>query len=79
MIAKSDEGRPPLTRVDLDTAGCQAPGCTHVNHPVMYLHPRCHVSAGTRVEYHRDGVLRIRCRKCDSLVANVAVATFPLS
>ena len=75
MSAKLDE-RPPLTRVDLDSAGCDWPGCTHTDHPVMYLHPRCHPSAGTCVEYRRDGVLRIQCRKCEKLVAKVLVATF---
>lgn len=68
-----------LTRVDLDAAGCSSPSCSHADHPALFVHGRCHPSAGTRIEYRRDGILRVRCRKCEAPIANILVATFPPS
>lgn len=65
---------PALTRRDLDVASCQVPGCKHEDHEGLFLHARCHPSAGTRVEY-RDGELAIRCRTCETLVCKVRVAS----
>lgn len=53
---------PPIyTRADLD-----AP-------TPLFVHAACHPSAGTRDEY-RDGVLHIRCRRCEKPIINIAVA-----
>lgn len=73
---------PPLTTADLVRAtlnGCQMPGCTHQVHgvtPIVYLHSRCHPSAGTWAGYHADqpGLLKIICKRCRALVCEVAVA-----
>jgi hypothetical protein len=67
----------PLTRRQLDSAGCQVPGCDHRAHPGgLALHPRCHINAGTWVWYDA-GVLTIRCKKCEALVCKIAVAENP--
>jgi hypothetical protein len=62
-----------LTRKELDEATCQSPGCTHQDHGPLHLHSRCHPSAGTRVAY-AQGILTIRCRKCEAFIAQVLVA-----
>lgn len=63
-----------LTRVELDKGGCETPGCRH-DHTVLYLHGRCHQSAGQRVSYDkRTGNVRVVCRRCDELVVEIAVA-----
>lgn len=38
----------------------------------LFIHAACHPSAGTREEY-RDGVLHIRCRRCEKPIINIAV------
>lgn len=65
-----------LTRADLDGMGCQHPShdgtepCAEV-----YLHARCHPSAGTRASYSKaTGVLTVRCRHCRAHVASLAIA-----
>lgn len=70
-----------LRRRDLDdlaASGCQVPGCNHQNHGVLdeiYLHGRCHVSAGTEVLYKTaDKIIEVRCKKCKAFVAAVDVA-----
>lgn len=64
-----------LTRVELDKGGCETPGCGH-DHTVLFLYSRCHQSAGQRVSYDkRTGNVRVVCRRCDSLVVEIAVAT----
>jgi len=61
----------PLTVEDLNKAGCGMPNCTH-DHSVLYLHPRCHLSAGTRVRYEKKGrLLVIECWECGKEVARV--------
>lgn len=63
-----------LTRVELDQCGCDTPGCGH-DHTVLYLHGRRHRSAGQLVSYDkRTGNIRIACRRCDAVVAEIAVA-----
>jgi hypothetical protein len=62
---------------ELDATGCGIPDCGH-DHTVLYLHPRCHRSAATRASYDkRTGLLTLRCRQCNSLVAEIAVAEKP--
>lgn len=67
----------PLTRIDLDlmaAKGCQAPGCKNHDHTI-FLHGRCHMSAGLDVSYTRDSrALVIVCARCKRHVATVAVA-----
>lgn len=66
-----------LTREELDQGGCGTPGCTH-DHTVLFLYGRCHPSAGGRVSYDkRTGSLRVVCRRCEDLIAEVAVAKSP--
>ncbi len=63
-----------LTRVDLDQGGCAMPGCTH-DHTTLVLYSRCRQSAGQRVSYDkRTGNIRIVCRRCEALVAEIAAA-----
>ena len=67
----------PLTRRDLDAAGCGTPNCGH-DHSVLYLHSRCHPEARTKVSYHKvTGTLRVRCGRCDALVAEFEVMPWP--
>lgn len=40
----------------------------------MYIHGRCHMSAGMEVEYI-DGVLNVRCVECKKPTASIHVAT----
>lgn len=62
-----------LYRQDMDRLQCGVPGCTDQHEGPVFLHAKCHMGAGTRVSY-RFGILDVRCRKCESLVAQVAVA-----
>lgn len=67
----------PLTRAVLDEMGCGTPNCGH-DHTVLYLHQACHSGVGTRAAYDkRNGVLTIRCRRCEKVVAEIAVAAEP--
>jgi hypothetical protein len=64
----------PLSRKQLDPAGCGQPNCGH-DHSVLYLHSVCHPNAGTRVSYEKlTGLLTVACRRCQKLVAHVKVA-----
>jgi hypothetical protein len=68
-----------LTRAELDRAQCAVPGCTHRDHPVMFLNQRCHTGVGVQAIYLRGpGVLVIQCRRCEALVVNVAIADNPV-
>ena len=63
-----------LTREQLDQSGCGTPGCGH-DHTVLYLHGRCHPSAGSRVSYDkRTGNISVVCRRCSEPIAVIAVA-----
>ncbi len=68
----------PLTRNDLDAGvagGCQVPDCKHEHHDgVIFLNGKCHTGAGVDVSYTAGtGLLRIECRECGRLIAEVAV------
>jgi hypothetical protein len=64
----------PLTRHDLDPQGCGIPDCGH-DHSILWLHSRCHPSAGVRARYiKKTGVLTICCRSCENWIADIAVA-----
>lgn len=63
-----------LTREQLDQGGCATPDCGH-DHTVLYLHGRCHPSAGARVSYDkRTGNISVVCRRCNEPIAEIAVA-----
>jgi hypothetical protein len=54
--------------------GCQAPGCDHKGHnAVVWLRPRCHVSARIGVRY-QSGKLFLSCETCNKTFLVVAVA-----
>jgi len=57
----------------LDHARCATPGCAETHGP-LYLHSRCHPNAAVEVCYEA-GILTIRCKKCQTLVIEVSVAT----
>ena len=69
----------PLNRIDMDlmaARGCQQPGCDHKDHSIFFLHPRCHIRAGTWTSYDRDtGLLSVTCKQCKKLVAEIEVAS----
>lgn len=53
---------------------CNAPGCDHTAHDAsMAMRARCHPTAGTWC-FYRNGVISVRCRICERLVAEIAVA-----
>jgi hypothetical protein len=66
-----------LTKEDLDAMtkeGCGVEGCNNCG-DVMFLHSRCHVGGPIEVSYrHRSGVLRVGCKKCGAVIAQIAVA-----
>lgn len=69
-----------LTREKLDGMACSECG-KDLGDPVhkeghdrrLWLHGRCHPSAGSRVSY-LDGVVTVACRQCKKLIAELAVA-----
>jgi len=64
-----------LTRDGLDMLlkqGCSTPGCRETHGP-MFMHCAQHIHAPVSVSYH-EGSLQVRCAKCHSVVATVAVA-----
>jgi hypothetical protein len=61
---------------DVETAGCNAPRCTHDDHGMLYMPGRCHPGAGTRVVYTKGtGFIEVACHKCGEWIANIAVAS----
>lgn len=61
----------PLTQGDLNRL---VPNCSHDDHGVMFLHPRCHPGAGNEVSYDRTtGCLTIKCNRCKQLIVIVEV------
>jgi len=61
-----------LTRKQLDQAECD--DCDDPDYE-LYLHGRCHPSAGTRASYDkRTGVLTISCRQCRRFIADLKIA-----
>jgi hypothetical protein len=64
-----------LTRADLDEAHCGVPGCTHDDHDRLFLVQKCHPRSGVEVSYdRRDGLLRLRCRRCLMPISEIEVA-----
>jgi hypothetical protein len=62
-----------VTKKDLDASGCGVPDCGH-DHSVLYLHPRCHLRAGTRVRYEKaTGLLVVECVRCGREVTRIAL------
>lgn len=71
--------RSVLIRRDLDTHGCDIPGCTHADHPEgLALHARCHPASTLQVWYH-DGTLTVKCATCKADICQIAVASVLLS
>jgi hypothetical protein len=65
---------PPLTRQQLDAAGCGTPNCGH-DHSVIYLVSGCHPASGVEVRFNKPrGLLEVRCKRCEKPVADVKVA-----
>jgi hypothetical protein len=71
-----------LTQIQLEmacVAGCQMPGCTHEHHgtaKTIFMNAKCHMDAGLEVFYTSgSGTLKVSCRKCHSVIAEVSVAT----
>jgi hypothetical protein len=66
-----------MTKTQLDlmvASGCQGEGCTHDTHEEgVWLHGRCHPSAGVSVHY-LNGVLTVSCFRCHKAIAAIAVA-----
>jgi hypothetical protein len=64
-----------LTRLDLDGQLCMVPGCTASthNHGGLVLRAFCHPRADSIVIY-ANGVLTIRCGKCNRHIVHVGVA-----
>jgi hypothetical protein len=56
--------------------GCGVADCDHAHHAEpLFLHARCHLDGRIEVSYrHGSGVLRIGCRECGKVIAQVAVA-----
>lgn len=66
-----------LTRVELDKARCQVPGCNHRHHGAgLAIHGRCHPTARMEVWY-ADGLLTFHCGRCLQVVTVIAVAEKP--
>lgn len=64
----------PLTRSELDTAGCAcgAPDCPDDG---LFWHSRCHPDTPTWGEYRKStGVLILRCAECEKPVQSFYVA-----
>lgn len=64
---------PPLTRSQLDSQGCDEPGCTE--HGELFVHSRCHPHAKLEVVYRKaTGCIETRCGTCRAMVAIFQVA-----
>jgi len=61
----------PMTRIELDQQRCDTPGCGCGG--VIFIHPTCHAHRGVDVSYV-EGVLSLRCHKCQRLMTRIAVA-----
>jgi len=80
------EDLPPMNRADLDSMlklGCgfcgrsPAPAAEPHEHEVLALHARCHPRSPTWTFYAGDGILVVRCAKCDRMIAAILVAEAP--
>lgn len=56
--------------------GCQMPGCDHKHHDsTFFFHARCHIRGQVEVSYTAgSGILKVKCRECGKVVADVKVA-----
>ena len=72
-----NEDGSPLTRVDLDSMRCEAPGCK-CNNTELVFRGQCHFDAPTFAVYNsKTGILTIECAECDKPIARVQVAEGP--
>jgi hypothetical protein len=63
---------------DLEAAQCSSPDCPHDDHGELFLHGRCHPSAGTRAAFDRKtGLLHLRCRACQAHIVTLVIAHQP--
>jgi hypothetical protein len=64
----------PLTRRQLDAAGCSTPDCGH-DHTLLFFHGRCHPQADTDAYYDkRDHCVHIICAACEKPISTIKVA-----
>ena len=64
-----------LFKEDMDSAGCDDPGCTH-DHSVLYLHAQCHPRTGCVVRYKKEeGQMIVSCLRCGNEVVRFVPAT----
>ncbi len=68
-----------LTLADMERIAadaCGHPGCKGDHDHTRFLHPKCHMSAGTWASYTAGtGVLKIVCKKCRRVVCEIVVGT----
>ena len=69
----SGKKKSPLTRANLDKLTCQMPGCTHESHDALVLHGACHIKEPSVARYWGNGVIELRCIKCELLIAEIAL------
>lgn len=63
-----------LTQQELNKMGCGVENCGH-DHSELFLKQRCHIHKGCDVKYIKaTGLLRVMCRQCHRLVAEIKVA-----
>lgn len=67
----------PLTRRDLDSAGCGDPSCPDPHTPPRAMFARCHRVGALRVRYVGSGIVELSCPVCGALVASLLVAGAP--
>jgi hypothetical protein len=74
------EDRPPMGRSDLDAmSSCEACEGPRRDHEALALHARCHPQSPTWTFYAGDGILVVRCAKCDQMIAAIWVGEAPPS
>lgn len=70
-------GMAMLSREGLElmvAGGCTHPRCKKRKCNQIFLHPRCHISYGTRLRYAQPDVLELSCGLCGNKVAELSVA-----
>jgi hypothetical protein len=74
----TDEDTTPLTQRELNSVGCETPGCDHTTHDGLYLHSNCHPEMPTWTHYNAvSGTLRIECALCGHPIVRIAVSPGP--
>lgn len=67
----------PLNKRNLDrltTGRSTKPGCTSDGHGTLFMHSPCHPKGRIEASYDMpSGVLRIGCKECGRVIAEVAV------